>query len=345
MSKKYGNYGGDIASVQPSAQQAPGGWNGTELNRQITLDDWPSIISYPFVPAGTVVYGAASGVVNPLVASGTFLIPSGQLLGRTTYSELFTAYGEFFAPGDFSTTFGVPNIVRNFECFLKCSTVSGNTPNIFGSGVLPDHTHSVRVGVGGNAGQSAGGSPPRRDGAGFTFTTSFDGSVGGNAPIRQYLTPIISTTDQLLPVGTVFPALLGSSTIVEDRLPDNTLVCDGSAVNRTTYSGLYTLVGNLYGSGNGSTTFNLPDLRSVFIGNPYPNPVRCSGIILHDVFCGHAHSVGSPTKGPPSSDGGTPFATPGCFAPATTAGTATGIESRPTNFTVLYCLVASPPLS
>lgn len=39
------------------------------------------------------------------------------------------------------------------------------------------------------------------------------------------------------------------------------LVCDGSAVSRSTYATLFALLGITYGAGNGSTTFNLPDLR------------------------------------------------------------------------------------
>lgn len=39
------------------------------------------------------------------------------------------------------------------------------------------------------------------------------------------------------------------------------LMCDGSAVSRTTYAELFAVIGTTYGSGNGSTTFNLPDLR------------------------------------------------------------------------------------
>lgn len=38
-------------------------------------------------------------------------------------------------------------------------------------------------------------------------------------------------------------------------------LCDGSAISRTTYASLYALIGTTYGSGDGSTTFNLPDLR------------------------------------------------------------------------------------
>lgn len=43
--------------------------------------------------------------------------------------------------------------------------------------------------------------------------------------------------------------------------PPNWLLCDGSAVSRTTYAALFSVIGVLYGNGNGSTTFNLPDMR------------------------------------------------------------------------------------
>lgn len=47
--------------------------------------------------------------------------------------------------------------------------------------------------------------------------------------------------------------------------PTGFLVCDGSAVSRTTYASVFAAIGTLYGAGNGSTTFNLPDLRGEFI--------------------------------------------------------------------------------
>lgn len=42
--------------------------------------------------------------------------------------------------------------------------------------------------------------------------------------------------------------------------PQGYLLCDGSAVSRTDYADLFTAIGTTYGSGDGSTTFNLPDL-------------------------------------------------------------------------------------
>lgn len=43
--------------------------------------------------------------------------------------------------------------------------------------------------------------------------------------------------------------------------PDGYLLCDGSAVSRTTYADLFNEIGVTYGAGDGSTTFNLPNLK------------------------------------------------------------------------------------
>lgn len=49
--------------------------------------------------------------------------------------------------------------------------------------------------------------------------------------------------------------------------PEGWLLCDGSAVFRSTYSDLFTAIGTIYGAGDGSTTFNLPNLSGkVVIG-------------------------------------------------------------------------------
>lgn len=44
-------------------------------------------------------------------------------------------------------------------------------------------------------------------------------------------------------------------------VPSNFLLCDGSAISRTSFANLFAVVGIQYGNGDGSTTFNLPDLR------------------------------------------------------------------------------------
>lgn len=45
----------------------------------------------------------------------------------------------------------------------------------------------------------------------------------------------------------------------------NWLICNGQAVSRTTYADLYALIGTNFGSGDGETTFNVPDYRGKFL--------------------------------------------------------------------------------
>lgn len=61
-------------------------------------------------------------------------------------------------------------------------------------------------------------------------------------------------TLSIVPVGVILD-YGGSST------PTGWLLCDGSEVSRSTYSALFTAIGITWGPGNGTTTFNLPDLR------------------------------------------------------------------------------------
>lgn len=64
----------------------------------------------------------------------------------------------------------------------------------------------------------------------------------------------ISATSSTVPAGVVAP-YAGSSA------PSGWLLCYGQAVSRTTYADLFTAIGTTYGTGDGSTTFNMPDLR------------------------------------------------------------------------------------
>ena len=65
-------------------------------------------------------------------------------------------------------------------------------------------------------------------------------------------------TPDSVPTGCVFCRAVAS-------VPAGYLECNGAAVSRTTYSALFAVIGTQYGSGNGSSTFNLPDLRGEFV--------------------------------------------------------------------------------
>lgn len=65
---------------------------------------------------------------------------------------------------------------------------------------------------------------------------------------------VASTDSRLSPAGIV-SQFAGSSA------PTGWLLCDGTAVSRTTYASLFSAIGTAYGAGDGSTTFNLPNLK------------------------------------------------------------------------------------
>ena len=60
--------------------------------------------------------------------------------------------------------------------------------------------------------------------------------------------------------------------------PTGYLLCDGSAVSRTTYASLFAVIGTTYGTGDGSTTFNIPDFRDKApVGNGSGGPFSTLG--------------------------------------------------------------------
>lgn len=109
---------------------------------------------------------------------------------------------------------------------------------------------------------------------------------------------IISDT---LPIGSVIEWY-------SDTIPDNWLLCNGQAVSRTDYSALFEVIGTAYGTGNGTTTFNLPNkMGRVGVGksntSPYNQLGNTGGEITHTLTLdemprhGHSSAVTNPSTG------------------------------------------------
>ena len=63
------------------------------------------------------------------------------------------------------------------------------------------------------------------------------------------------------------------------QAPAGFLVCNGGAISRTTYSKLFAVIGTTYGSGDGSTTFNLPNLTDRFLqGSSTSGTIKDAGL-------------------------------------------------------------------
>lgn len=108
--------------------------------------------------------------------------------------------------------------------------------------------------------------------------------------------------------------------------PYGFFLCDGSALDRTTYSALFKVISTLYGAGNGSSTFNLPDCRgrTLVMKGGSANAATLGqsdglGSSVRSTYHGHSHNLTLPqhthqipvtTDGSAgvSSGGGTPTA-------------------------------------
>jgi microcystin-dependent protein len=74
--------------------------------------------------------------------------------------------------------------------------------------------------------------------------------------------------------------------------PSGYLLCNGSAVSRSTYSALFAVVGTAFGSGDGSTTFNLPDFRDRFpVGAGTTYSANSTGGSKDAITVSHTHTV------------------------------------------------------
>lgn len=91
--------------------------------------------------------------------------------------------------------------------------------------------------------------------------------------------------------------------------PDGWFVCDGSLKDRNTYSNLYSIIGTTFGVGDGSTTFNLPDLRGEFIrgwdNGAGVDSGRAFGSNQDDELKSHTHTGSTDTSGSHSHSGST----------------------------------------
>ena len=75
-----------------------------------------------------------------------------------------------------------------------------------------------------------------------------------------------------LTVGCIFWCAYKETTEHWSLAPANTRICDGSALSRTEYAELFSLIGTQHGAGDGSTTFNIPNLNLRFIEGGWSSP-------------------------------------------------------------------------
>lgn len=123
--------------------------------------------------------------------------------------------------------------------------------------------------------------------------------------------------------------------------PNGWLKANGAAVSRATYAALFSSIGTTFGSGDGATSFNLPDLRGEFIrgwdDSRGIDAGRYFGGLQLDEIKSHTHNISfrsDNTAGTSSIEGNSSLGTLSNTATSATGGT----ETRPRNVALLACI-------
>ena len=124
--------------------------------------------------------------------------------------------------------------------------------------------------------------------------------------------------------------------------PTGWLKANGAAVSRSTYATLFSAIGTTFGAGDGSTTFNVPELRGEFIrgwdDSRGIDSGRAFGSAQADDFRSHTHDYTLP-RGNTNTTAGTGNTLGSAnFAITRTSGSTGGTETRPRNIALLACI-------
>ena len=144
--------------------------------------------------------------------------------------------------------------------------------------------------------------------------------------------------------------------------PTGWFACDGTAKSRTDYSELFAAIGTTWGVGDGSTTFNLPNLQGAFLRGTGTGSINSRnkvgpsvGSFQEDQFQGHAHNIrgdesgvganpklfnsaGGDNSGVININEATPAGDDGYLEHDSNGTPRHGSDTRPYNAGILYCI-------
>ena len=208
---------------------SPGQWSETDAqNVSPPPDGWPSGAMLPnqVEPAGRAMMGAVKRFWDRI--NGTVTATGGA--GAYVYTPADASFPTAYVTGE------------TYRWRANVTAVGGDTLDVNGLGAKPIYKP-------GSAGPTA--LAPGDIQSGQMVETAYDSALnsgGGGFHL------VGGTSPSAIPAGTLAP-FAGAAA------PAGWLLCYGQAVSRIGYAALFAAIGTNWGAGDGSTTFNLPDLR------------------------------------------------------------------------------------
>ena len=118
-------------------------------------------------------------------------------------------------------------------------------------------------------------------------TANSNGSSGGDASFDDVISEVTFLNSEVNRLAELANQALAKESVLPGSViawaanttPNGYLLCNGAAVSRTTYAALFAAIGTIYGTGDGSSTFNLPNLTDRFIqGSGTAGTVKAAGL-------------------------------------------------------------------
>ena len=190
-------------------------------------------------------------------ASGNYSFASGQQTTASSYgSHAEGAYAN--ASGFYSHAEGYHTTASGQGAHAEgfYTTAKGQAQHVSGQYNVIDNSNKY-IEIVGNGTSSANSNAYTLDWSGNgvysgKLTVGANPTANMDVATKQYVDN--NSGGEKIPIGTIFEFPTDDPT----KLPTGYLFCDGSAVSRTTYADLFAVIGTIWGSGDGSTTFNLP---------------------------------------------------------------------------------------
>ncbi len=227
-----------------------------------------------------------------------WLLADGQAVSRSTWKELFAVLGTTYGAGDGATTFGIPDLRGRFALGQSASGTGSTWAESLGSldhvhqVSLAAHSHTVQIGphshdVGplsahshgwfftlelnansgpspvllkSQTGQTQPSSEPSFPSAGDPGGPATTSQLSSEASIQPSNPPylalrflVLAKREAAVPCGVLW---YGGSNVPTDAMP-----ADGRTASRTSEAWLFGCLKTQFGTGDGSSTFALPDLR------------------------------------------------------------------------------------